>query len=650
MFNKIKQWIIGEPYNPLDQATRHTIALSAFLAWIGLGADGLSSACYGPEQAFLTLGIHTHLALYLAFAIAITVFIISFAYNQVIELFPSGGGGYKVATKLLGTYPGLIAGSALIVDYMLTIVISVASGVDALFSLMPMGLQSIKLVVDAFIVAFLIVINLRGMKESIKVLMPIFMGFVLTHFAFITYGISARSTILPTVFHQANESLHSIFLQSGVLFLLALFVRAYSLGGATYTGLEAVSNNVHTLTMPRVRTGKWTMFYMAVSLSITAGGILLLYLIWQVRPVSGMTLNAVVFKSILGDGNWMRSILWITLFFEAGLLFVSATTGFLGGPTVLANMAIDNWVPTRFRNLSSRLVTQNGVLLFGFSALFILIATGGHVSYILVLYSINVFVAFSVSLVGLCKYWWQEKTKIVHYLKLLLALIAAIICVSILFILIITRFTTGGLTALLILGAVVLSCWRIREYYASADKKFKQADNLLVPHTFTFPARTLPKFNQEAQTAILFIGKSEGVGMHAYLWVNRLFPDYFKNFIFVSVGIIDVQSYGAEQRLKILKRRVKGRLNHFINYALCRGHAAYGIIEYGTDPVEKLTKIAEKLNREHPNSIFFASNLVFATDNWLIRQLHNETAFAVQRKLHLQGIMMMILPVSVEIK
>src|SRR5262245_7679367 len=133
MFEKINKWIIGQPYNLLDQNIRHRIALSGFLAWIGLGADGLSSACYGPEQAFLSLGSHTHVAFYLAFAIALTVFIISFAYNQVVELFPSGGGGYKVATKLLGKYPGLIAGSALIVDYILTIVISVASGIEALF-------------------------------------------------------------------------------------------------------------------------------------------------------------------------------------------------------------------------------------------------------------------------------------------------------------------------------------------------------------------------------------------------------------------------------------------------------------------------------------------------------------------------------------
>ncbi|MBA2653802.1 MAG: APC family permease [Gammaproteobacteria bacterium] len=649
MFKKIYRLLIGKPHNPLDQKTRNKIALSAFLAWIGLGADGLSSACYGPEQAFLSLGGHTYLAFYLAFAIAISVFIISFAYNQVVELFPSGGGGYKVATKLLGVFPGLIAGSALIVDYILTIVISIASGVAAAFSLLPYSMQFYKLIVDCGLIVVLIVLNLRGMKESIKILMPIFIGFVITHIALIIFGLTKQSSLLPSLYQSANHEVQQIWLQNGLIFLMALFIRAYSLGGATYTGLEAVSNNVHTLAEPRVTTGKWTMFYMAVSLSITAGGILFLYLLWQVKPIPGMTLNAVAFKALLGSGDFTDTILLVTLLSEAGLLFVSANTGFLGGPAVLANMAIDNWVPRRFRNLSSRLVTQNGVLMFGVSALFILLATRGHVGYILVLYSVNVFIAFSVSLIGLCRHWWQQrKEKLSNWYRLLLASIAAIICTSILIMLVITRFNEGGLVALMITGFVVFVCWRTRQYYGKVNKKFKQADKLLVPKLITKGPEEIPEFDPKAPTAVLFIGKSIGVGMHALLWIHRLFPSYFKNFIFVSVGLIDVQSYGAHQHFGVLQRRVKKILDHFVKFSHNHNTAAYAIIDYGTDPVEKLTQIAEKLYHENPNCIFFASNLVFETDNWLIRRLHNETAFAVQRKLHLQGIMMMILPMNIE--
>ncbi|HQA27582.1 MAG TPA: amino acid transporter, partial [Candidatus Competibacteraceae bacterium] len=112
--DKLKETVIGKPHDPFNPATRQHIALIAFLAWIGLGADGLSSSCYGPEEAFLALGQHTHFGLYLAAATFLTVFIIALAYNQVIELFPSGGGGYKVATQLLGSHAGLVSGSALL--------------------------------------------------------------------------------------------------------------------------------------------------------------------------------------------------------------------------------------------------------------------------------------------------------------------------------------------------------------------------------------------------------------------------------------------------------------------------------------------------------------------------------------------------------
>ena len=258
--------ILGPPRDPMSPQTRKHIALAAFLAWIGIGADGLSSSAYGPAEAYMALGTHSPLALYLAIATAFTVFVISLAYNQVIELFPNGGGGYKVATRLVGPYAGLVAGSALIVDYVLTIAISVASGVDALFSLLPAVHQIIKLEVAIAIVVVLIYLNLRGMRESIRILAPIFIGFVVTHFALIAYGIANHGSELAPELAGTFRATTDLAGQAGWFFVLAVFLKAYSLGGGTYTGIEAVSNNVNMLKEPRVRTGKWTMFLMALSL------------------------------------------------------------------------------------------------------------------------------------------------------------------------------------------------------------------------------------------------------------------------------------------------------------------------------------------------------------------------------------------------
>ncbi|MGH8016631.1 MAG: amino acid transporter, partial [Candidatus Zixiibacteriota bacterium] len=141
---RLRRILIGPPRNLKDSSLHHRITLVAFLAWVGLGADGLSSSAYGPEEAFRTLGEHTYLALALAALMATTVLVISTAYSRIIELFPHGGGGYVVASKLLGKRLGVVSGSALLVDYVLTITISIAAAGDALFSLLPMEWHSWK--------------------------------------------------------------------------------------------------------------------------------------------------------------------------------------------------------------------------------------------------------------------------------------------------------------------------------------------------------------------------------------------------------------------------------------------------------------------------------------------------------------------------
>src|ERR1700685_757863 len=168
--------IIGPPRDVRDPEIFHSLSLVAFLAWVGLGSDGLSSSCYGPEEAFLALGSHQYMAVFLAMLMALTVFIISASYSQTIDTFPTGGGGYLVATKLLGRYAGVVSGCALVIDYVLTISISIASGADAIFSFLPTSALHYKFWVCLLVVAVLIGMNLRGVKESVLSLLPIFIA------------------------------------------------------------------------------------------------------------------------------------------------------------------------------------------------------------------------------------------------------------------------------------------------------------------------------------------------------------------------------------------------------------------------------------------------------------------------------------------
>jgi amino acid transporter len=635
----------------MKSETRHSMALVAFLAWVGLGADGLSSSSYGPEETFRALGAHTHLGLYMAGATAVTVFIIALAYNQVIELFPTGGGGYRVATKLVGPYLGLVSGCALVLDYVLTIAISIASGVDALASFLPLGFQPYKLWAEAFFIGLLIVMNLRGLKEAIQILLPIFLGFVATHLVLIVYGIVAHASHLPQLVPNTVAETGSLAGEIGWAGVAGMLLLAYSQGGGTYTGLEAVSNNVNLLAEPRVRTGKMTMFYMALSLAVTAGGIILLYLLWDARPTAGETLNATTFRSIiasmgLGGELVNKIVLAVVLAFEAGLLFVAANTGFLGGPSVLSNMAGDSWVPHQFRYLSTRLVTQNGILVMGVAALAILFWTRGQVTLLVVLYSISVFLTFAISLFGLCLYWWRHRKDARWVRRFLLSLTGFIICAGILAVLLVERFTQGGWATALIIAAIAGLCIFIRNHYRETKRAIRSVDRVFANQPFG-PVKEAVEPEPDAQTAVFIVGNSRGGGLHALLWVLRMFPGHFKNFLFVNARTVDAHAYGGEGALEKMRRDAARTLEYFVDFCQSHGMASASYIGFGTDAVEEVTRMCEQINHEYPNSIFFTSKLIFASDNWFTRLLHNQASLAVQRRLHLEGLQMVILPMKV---
>ncbi len=649
---KIREILLGKALDPLKSETRHSLALVAFLAWVGLGADGLSSSAYGPEESFRALGEHTHLGLYLALATALTVFIIALAYNQVIELFPTGGGGYRVATKLVGPYLGLVSGVALILDYVLTVAISVASGVDALASLLPLGFQDYKLWAEAFFVGVLIVLNLRGLKEAIRFLLPVFLGFVATHLVLIVYGIFVHAEYLPALVPSTLADTGSLARQIGWTGVASMLLLAYSQGGGTYTGLEAVSNNVNMLAEPRVRTGKVTMLYMALSLAFTAGGIFLLYLLWDARHVDGETLNATTFRLIIdsmGIGSqWLNDLLLaVVLAFEAGLLFVAANTGFLGGPAVLSNMAADSWVPHKFRYLSTRLVTQNGILVMGIAALAILFWTQGSVTLLIVLYSISVFLTFAISLFGLCRYWWRQRRQLAHWKRrFLLSLAGFVICSSILSVLLYEKMFAGGWATAVIIAGIAALCIYIRNHYRETKEAIRSVDLIFSSQPFGPGTETIVP-DPVDQTAVFIVGTSRGGGLHALLWVQRMFPGHFKNFIFVNARTVDSHAYGGEGAVEQMRAEASATLQFFVDFCRSHGMASTSYLGFGTDAVQEVTKLCFDISREYPNAIFFTSKLIFEQDNWFIRLLHNQAALAIQRRLHFDGLQMVILPMKV---
>jgi amino acid transporter len=650
-FSRLRRALVGAPRSLADAGLLHRLSLIPFLAWVGLGADGLSSSSYGPEEAFRTLGPHTYLAIALAVAMAATVFIISAGYSRIIAEFPHGGGGYVVATKLLGERAGVVSGSALLIDYVLTITVSIAAAGDALFSFVPLAWHVAKLPIEVGFIGLLTLMNMRGVRESVLALSPVFLVFIVTHIVLIAGSVLVRAHDLPHTATGVASGFRDGFGVLGAAGILLLFVHAFSLGGGTYTGIEAVSNGLAIMREPRVQTARRTMVYMSVSLAFTATGLLLCYLLWQLVPVEGKTMNAVLAERLSEGRTLGGPFVWVTLFSEGALLVVAAQAGFIDGPRVLANMAVDSWLPRRFSALSDRLTTQNGILLMGGAALAALLYTRGDVRAIVVMYSINVFLTFSLSMLGMTLSRLRPRSE--HEPRrsgLALFVVGFILCASILTVTISQKFSEGGWITLALTGSLVTLCLVVRRHYRDVgdalSRLYAELENL-PPEPEVVAGALVAPVDPLAPTAAVLVASYGGLGIHTAVNIFATFPGHFKNLVFLSVGVIDSGAFKGEDAVKSLTAQTEATLQQYVDLAARLGVPATYRFGLGTDAVQEAENLCLSMKHEFPRTTFFAGKVIFKQERWYQRLLHNETAFAIQKRLQFAGQTMVILPARV---
>jgi len=572
----------------------------------------------------------------------------------------------------------------------LTITTSIASGGEAVFYLIPRAwfgkaatslspddigswldpVQRTKVLIEIVAIAVLVVLNIRGVKESVAAVMPVFGAFVLTHVVLLVVAIGGHVGDIGTVTAQATTNLHHTVGALGAFGALALFVRAYSLGGGTYTGIEAVSNGVPIMREPKVRTAKRTMVLMATSLSITAGGIILAYLLVHVAPDFNDTtkpMNAILLDKVAGAwrvagwnaGYWF---VLIALCSEAGLLFVAAQTGFVDGPRVMANMAVDSWLPHRFAALSERLSMQNGVLLMGGTSIAALLYTHGNVEKLVVMYSINVFVTFSLSNLGMAKFWIQHRKEHKDWLRHLpVHVVGLALCVTILIVTSVVKFAVGGWLTLVVTGILVAVCFWIKRHYDRVVAAIRRLDtelaDPLAEATIPKPsvanlaeAAAASRIDRKLPVAVLFVGGYGGLGRHALLTLLRMFPGHFKGIVFCSVAVIDSGVFKGITEVHELESRTRKALDRYVEYASWLGLPAERTFTTGTEVAVEAEKMATDLIQKYPKALFVAGQLIFDEETLATRALHNESAFMIQRRLQHAGVPMIVLPVRLSLK
>ncbi len=468
-----------------------------------------------------------------------------------------------------------------------TITVSIAAAGDALFGLLKEGgplehlgspqILGSKLAIEMAVIVLLILLNLRGIKESVMVLLPIFMIFLITHAILIIGALSLKFSAVGAVVEHVTGGIHDNLAKPevGLIGMLLVFLKAYSMGAGTYTGIEAVSNSMPVMREPRVATGKRTMLYMSTSLAITAGGLMVAYLLLNLSWSEEPTMNNQLcqqFVDALGLPAWLGTgFVLVTVISEGCLLFVAAQAGFIDGPRVLANMARDSWMPHWFASLSERLATHNGVLLMGIAGMAALYSTGGSVSALVIMYSINVFVTFSLSMIGMCRHWWEVRHENPLWLRrFALFLVGGTMCVSILAVTVWEKFAEGGFKTIFVTLVCVGVCIFIHKYYRRVSERLTRLNSLLevaTPHGE--PCTT--EVDPTQPTAAVLVGGFSGLGVHTLLNALRFGPGKFYERR-LSLGgrgrFGQFQRGGRHRRSQASHRRCRQQI--------CRLHTAVG--------------------------------------------------------------------------
>jgi hypothetical protein len=472
---------------------------------------------------------------------------------------------------------------------------------------------------------------------------------VITHAVLIGYGISTHIGQVKPLIGEVQTNFKVGLTTLGSLGMLAIFLRAFSLGSGTYTGIEAVSNGMQIMREPKVHTGKRTMVYMATSLAVTASGLLLCYLLFKIKPVEGRTLNAILSESVFGSWPMGNMIALITILSEGALLVIAAQTGFIDGPRVMANMAIDSWLPRRFAALSERLTMQDGVLLMGIAAFMLLLYTHGSIAALVVMYSINVFVTFSLSQFGMIRFFIKHRGKDRNWKKhIIIHIIGLILCLTILIVTVYEKFGEGGWVTLFVTSLVIGLCYLIRSHYKKVLVAMRKLGDILTDIPPSGPFNNDP-VNPKDMTAILLVSGFSGFGLHTLLSIVRNFPNVYKNFIFVSVAEVDSGSFKGIAEMEALRKSVEQDLIKYVKVTRQHGFPADYMTETGTDVIETVTDLVESTVIKFPMSTVFTGKLVFRNEHPFQKILHNETANAIQRRLQWDGITTVILPIRVSI-
>ncbi|MDQ0062206.1 amino acid transporter [Paenibacillus harenae] len=451
---------------PLKSAELGEQKLAKSKALAILSSDALSSVAYGPEQILLVLVTIGVAAFWYSVPIAIGVLVLLTAlilsYRQIIFAYPHGGGAYVVSKQNLGLFPGLISGGSLLVDYILTVAVSVSAGTDAITSAFPSLHEQTVLIAIIFVI-LITILNLRGVTESASILAyPVYL-FVLALFVLIGVGIYNVMT------GQVSPELHAPIGTPVAGISLFLLLRAFASGSSALTGVEAISNAIPNFKDPAPNNAAKTLIAMGVLLALLFSGIVWLAYYYGITPKVEATVVSQIAEETFGRNLMYYFIQGTT----ALILILAANTGYSAFPLLAVNLAKDKFIPRMFTARGDRLGYSNGIIILGVLSIVLIVAFHGQTEHLIPLYAVGVFIPFTLSQTGMIVKWIREKPK-GWVTKLIINAAGALISFVVTIMFFLTKFEQVW-TILVFLPLIIYLFLRIKKHYEAVGEQLRLA-------------------------------------------------------------------------------------------------------------------------------------------------------------------------------
>lgn len=457
----LKKFLLGRALSneeSMHQRLSKPVALAVF------ASDALSSVAYASQEIILILVLAGTSAMTLAWpislAIAALLIVVVLSYRETIKAYPLGGGSYTVAKDNFGVFPGLVAGSSLLVDYILTVAVSVSAGTAAITSAFP-NLYNHRVTIALICVGLLALANLRGTKESGALFTAPTYAFIVLLGVTIIFGIFKYFTLGPESIRVPEPAEVTAVTSSLNLFLIA---RAFSSGCTAMTGVEAIAGGVQAFKAPEWKNARKTLGIMASILVALFLGLSWLAVHAGVHPSETETVISQISRQLYGTGI----LYYLVSFATMGILILAANTGYADFPRQASFMAADNFLPRQFRDLGHRLVFSNGVLVLSGAAAVLIFIFKAETSALIPLYAIGVFTSFSISQSGMVAHHLKKREK-GWQLSTVINALGAVATTLVLLIIAVTKFTSGAWAVLVVIPIIISVFFYIRRHYMKSE-------------------------------------------------------------------------------------------------------------------------------------------------------------------------------------